>query len=290
MTGVSGFELMRAARMAGVGASFPVHNAGSIHDLERWLGQLQDLPGGMRLGALIPNLIVHRTNDQLGDEVDLIAKSGVPAVITSVGSPAGILGPLHDAGVEVYSDVASLRHAHRAIEAGVDGLILLSAGAGGQTGWANPFVFVRAVRAVWDGPIVLAGGVTDGSALYAAQVLGCDLGYMGTRFIATTESAAGPQYKQAVVDASMDDIELTSLLTGIPTSMIRAGTEAMPTPGRPPGPYDAKILRPNGEAATRFSAGHSVSGIAGIEDVASLVARTEAEYRAARERGATATL
>jgi nitronate monooxygenase len=157
-----------------------------------------------------------------------------------------IIGPLHDAGIEVFSDVASMRHVHRAIEAGVDGLVLLTAGAGGQTGWANPLAFIRAVRKEWDGPVVLAGGVADGTSLLAALVAGYDLAYMGTAFIATTESSAAQPYKQAVVTSSLDDIELTSRFTGIPTSMIRSAVEAeapdrgretlrrhRPDPGRP---------------------------------------------------------
>ena len=120
-------------------------------------------------------------------------------VITSVGSPAPVIGPLHDAGALVFADVASIRHAERAVAAGADGLVLLTAGAGGQTGWLNPFVFVRAVRAFFDGPLVLAGGITDGHALRAAQALGCDLAYMGTKFIATRESMADIRYKEMLV-------------------------------------------------------------------------------------------
>lgn len=111
-------------------------------------------------------------------------------MITSVGSPEAAVGPLHDVGCLVLADIASLRHAEKAIDAGSDGLILLTAGAGGQTGWANPFAFVRAVRSMFDGPIVLAAGISDGHALKAARVLGCDLAYMGTGFIATKESMA----------------------------------------------------------------------------------------------------
>ena len=121
-------------------------------------------------------------------------------VITSVGSPAPVIGPLHEAGALVFADVASIRHAERAVAAGADGLVLLTAGAGGQTGWLNPFVFVRAVRAFFDGPLVLAGGITDGHALRAAQALGCDLAYMGTKFIATRESMADARYKEMLVD------------------------------------------------------------------------------------------
>jgi nitronate monooxygenase len=175
-----------------------------------------------RPGPLIPNLVVHKTNVRLADDVAVLAAHRVPAVITSVGSPEPVVGRFHEAGVLVLSDVASMRHAERAIAVGADGLVLLTAGAGGQTGWANPFAFARAVRRVWDGPMILAGGVSDGASLLAALVAGFDLVYMGTPFIATTESAAPQAWKDAVVAAGIDDIELTSELTGLPTSVIRA--------------------------------------------------------------------
>src|SRR6185312_9804392 len=139
-------------------------------------------------------------------------------IITSVGSPAPVLKPLHEAGAIVLADVATIRHAERAVESGVDGLVLLTAGAGGQTGWLNPFAFVRAVRKFFSGPIVLAGGISDGHALRAAQALGCDLAYMGTRFIATRESLADERYKQMLVKSTADDILLTTAFTGLQTN------------------------------------------------------------------------
>jgi nitronate monooxygenase len=147
-------------------------------------------------------------------------------VITSVGSPAPVLKPLHDAGALVFADVASIRHAERAVKAGADGLVLLTAGAGGQTGWLNPFVFVRAVRAFFDGPIVLAGGISDGHALRAAKALGCDLAYMGTKLIATRESMADPRHKAMLVASSADDILLTTAFTGLQTNMLPPSIEA----------------------------------------------------------------
>ena len=132
-----------------------------------------------------------------------------------------MLPPLHDAGVQVWADVASVRHAERAVAEGVDGLILLTAGSGGQTGWLNPFAFVRAVRAFYQGPLVLGGGISDGEALRAAEVLGCNLAYMGTRFIATQESMASPAYQQMLVDCNADDIVLTRAFTGLQANMLR---------------------------------------------------------------------
>ena len=147
---------------------------------------------------------------RLEEDLRVLLRHRPELVITSVGSPAPVLAALHHAGALVFADVASIRHAQRAVEAGADGLVLLTAGAGGQTGWLNPFVFVRAVRAFFDGPVVLAGGIGDGHALRAAEALGCDLAYMGTKFIATHESMADARYKQMLVDSSADDIFLTA--------------------------------------------------------------------------------
>ena len=171
--------------------------------------------------------------------------------------------------------------------------MLLTAGAGGQTGWLNGFAFVRAVRAFFDGPIVLAGGIGDGQALFAARTLGCDLGYMGTRFIAATESLASDEYKTMVVDSSIDDILLTKAFTGLQTSMLRpaivgAGLDpdkldeqvTVPTANQM---YGAQSSAPGPKRWTDiFSAGHSVSGALDVRPAAEIVAHTAAQYEAAR--------
>ena len=167
--------------------------------------------------------------------------------------------------------------------AGADGLVLLTAGAGGQTGWLNPFVFVRAVRAFFDGPIVLAGGIGDGHALRAAQALGCDLAYMGTKFIATRESMADARYKEMLVASSADDILLTTAFTGLQTNMLRPSIDAagldpddLPQRGAIDIGKDIDIgARENRPARWRdiWSAGHSTSGVTGVLPVDDLVAR-----------------
>src|SRR3954465_11048901 len=205
---VSGVELMVAACRNGVIGSFPSANCRSAEQLDEWLTNIEarllrhEDQTGRKAAPLCPNLIVHRSNARLEQDLAVLLHHRPEIVITSVGSPAPMLKPLHDAGALVLADVASIRHAERAAEAGADGLVLLTAGAGGQTGWLNPFAFVRAVRAFYDGIIVVAGGISDGCALYAAEVLGCDLGYMGTKFIATRESMADDRYKRMLVDGS----------------------------------------------------------------------------------------
>src|SRR6202043_25757 len=249
---------------------------------------------GKPAAPVCPNLIVHRSNARLAQDLQGLLRHKPEIVITSVGSPAPVLALLHDSGALLFADVASIRHAERAVAAGADGLVLLTAGAGGQTGWLNPFVFVRAVRAFFDGPIVLAGGIGDGHALRAAQALGCDLAYMGTKFIATNESMADARYKEMLVASSADDIVLTRAFTGLETNMLRpsiaaAGLDPDNLPVR--GAIDiAKDINAaerdkrdsEGPDAKRWkdiwSAGHSVSGVSDVPSVAELVERTAAEY------------
>ena len=246
---------------------------------------------GAACAPISPNLIVHRSNVRLRDDLRIVLKHAPELVITSVGSPGPVLAPLHDAGALVFADVASIRHAERAVEAGADGLVLLTAGAGGQTGWLNPFAFTRAVRRFFSGPIVLAGGVSDGVALRAARTLGCDLAYMGTRFIATRESMADPRYKDMLVASSADDILLTRAFTGLQTNMLRpsivaAGLDPDSLPER--GGIDISKDIDVGAQDSRptrwrdiWSAGHSTSGVLQVSSAADLIRQILAEYQAA---------
>ena len=302
MLRISGIELVSAACRAGIVGSFPTPNARTPEELESWLVRLdrerdEALAAGRPFGPCCPNLIMRRDPAQLRAAVERFAVHRIQVVITSVGSPAALMPQLKDAGIAVLADVASVRHAEKALQAGVDGLVLLTAGAGGKTGWANPFAFVRAVRAFYGGPIVLAGGLSDGASLWAARTLGCTLGYMGTRFIATQESLAAPGYRQMVVDAAMDDIVLTRALTGLPASWLRASLEAAgldltqlpehlsPDEARQRFGADASGPQP-ARWADIWSAGHSCSGVRDVPSVAALVARLKAEYDTARARTA----
>ncbi|MCA1453076.1 nitronate monooxygenase [Bradyrhizobium sp. BRP22] len=294
---VSGVELVVAARRNGVIGSFPTVNCRDTEQLDQWLAEIEDRlqrhsdASGKATAPICPNLIVHRSNARLQQDLDVLLRHTPEMVITSVGSPAPVAKPLHDAGALVFADVASIRHAERAIEAGADGLVLLTAGAGGQTGWLNPFVFVRAVRAFFDGPIVLAGGISDGHALRAAEALGCDLAYMGTKFIATRESMADIRYKEMLVASTADDILLTTAFTGLQTNMLRRSIEAagldpdnLPLRGAIDIGKDIDIgARESRPKRWRdiWSAGHSVSGVTEVLSVDELVARTAEEYRAA---------
>jgi nitronate monooxygenase len=176
---VSGPDLVIAACKAGVIGSFPTANCRTLEDLDAWLGRIAKESANAAPFAV--NLIVHHSNSRLEKDAELVARHRAPLVIASVGSPAPIIDKIHAYGGKVFADIASMRHAEKAIGTGADGLILLCAGAGGQTGWANPFAFARAVREIYSGPLVMAGGLGDGVALKAAVTLGCDLGCMGMR-------------------------------------------------------------------------------------------------------------
>ncbi len=293
MLRVSGLELARATCHAGTIGAFPTANARTGEELDRWLGELERAAAEAVTPPAphCPNLIIRQPN--LAEHLAVLVKHKVEVVITSVGSPAGVVPALHDVGTLVLSDVATLKHAQQALAAGADGLVLLTAGAGGQTGWLNGFAFVRAVRAFFDGPIVLAGGIGDGQALFAASALGCDLGYMGTRFIAASESLASDEYKTMVVDSSIDDILLTKAFTGLPTSMLRP---AIVKAGLDPDKLDEQVSAPTADQmygarseapgpkrwTDIFSAGHSVSGARDVRPAAEIVAETAAQYAAAR--------
>ncbi len=296
---VSGPELVIAACTSGVIGSFPTANCRTTEELDSWLRRMKSgimaaaEKSGRKAAPICPNLIVHKSNSRVQEDLQVLLEHQPEMVITSVGPPTPVLKPLQDIGCLVFADVASLYHAEKAVAAGADGLVLLTAGAGGQTGWLNPFVFVREVRGFFDGPIVLAGGIMDGHSLYAAEVLGCDLGYMGTRFIATEESMASDDYKQMLIDSRADDIFLTSAFTGLPANMlapsiIKAGLDPANLPAR--GKIEVnKDITPDRPTTSRkrwkdiWSAGHTVSGIKQIENIADLVLRTEQEYLAAKE-------
>lgn len=292
MLRVSGPDLVVATCRAGVIGAFPTLNPAlqqPPESLDVWLETIQRaLSDHPDAAPMCPNIVMR--NADLAEHVASVVRHRTEIVITSVGSPKPIMPQLKDAGILVLADVATLEHAQKAIHAGVDGLVLLTAGAGGQTGWLNAFAYVRAVRKMFDGIIVLAGGITDGVSLRAAEVLGCDLAYMGTKFIPTIESMASPHYREALVSDSMDNIVLTKAFNGLWGSFMRSSIERV---GLDPDNLDESIseARAREEHGSRSggaqrwtnltSAGHSISGVDRIENVASLVERIIEEYREA---------
>lgn len=300
MLRVSGPDLVAAACLSGVIGAFPTVNARSAEELDAWLTRIaqrcQEVDGPT--APVCPNLIMRRDPQMLAGDVAVLVRHRVELVIASVGSPAAVVGPLHDAGCMVLADVATLRHAEKALQAGADGLVLLTAGAGGQTGWLNTLSFVRAVRQMFDGPLVLSGGISDGAALWAARVLGCDLGCMGTRFIATQESMASDGYRQMLVDSTLDDVMLTQAFTGLDTNMLRpsvvaAGLDPKALSG-PVTPERAReLFSEHGNAARGqrrwvdiWSAGHSVAGVDAVKTVSALVDELSQQYAGAQQETA----
>jgi nitronate monooxygenase len=218
---VTGPDLVIAACKAGAIGAIPALNARTPAILDEWL---RKITGAIEPPHDVPfavNLIAHPTNSRLDADLAATEKYRVPIVITSVGAPDKVVTRVHHYGGLVLCDVASEKHARKAIAAGVDGLVLLCAGAGGNTGWLNPFAFLEAVRKFYDGIIVVAGGITNGRQVRALQMLGADLAYVGTPFIVAAESQASAAYRCALIEADIDDIACTSAITGIPTNVLR---------------------------------------------------------------------
>lgn len=300
MLHVSGPELVSAACRSGVIGSFPTPNARTAERLDHWLTKIEEdcANAEQPCAPVCANVIMRSRRDLLEADLEVLLKHRVPIVLASVGSPRSIIGPLHDVGSIVLADVASLRHAEKALEAGVDGLVLLSAGAGGHTGWANGMSFVRAVRSMWKGLLVLAGGISDGTALWAARVMGCDLGLMGTRFIATVESLASRDYKTMLVESGLDDVALTRGISGLDANFLRPSLLACGLDpeemAKPVSPQRAKELFSAYSAELRgpkrwvdlWSAGHTVSAVDGVTSAAEVIDTIVEEYAAARRETA----
>jgi len=209
---VSSPTLVIQASQGGVVGSIPLLNARSSEILEEWLTEIKEaLPDK----PWAVNFISHQTNKRFEGDLELIRKYEPPIVITSLGHPGKVIEVVRGYGGLVFSDVATIKHAKKAAESGVDGLILVCSGAGGHGGTLNPFAFLAAVKEFWNGTTILAGSISDGKDVLAARVLGADFVYMGTRFIATKESVASEAYKEMVVNSTVEDILYTDAFSGI---------------------------------------------------------------------------
>ncbi len=287
---VSQPELVIAQCRAGVVGCFPTLNARPLETLDAWLRQISAAvtePGVAPFGA---NLILHKSNTRLAEDIALVIKYRVPFVITSVGDPTDVVKRVHDYGGIVFHDVVGLRHARKAIAAGIDGLILVGAGAGGHAGTLSPFAFTAEVRRIFAGTIVVAGAISTGAQVKAAQVMGGDMAYMGTRFIATAEAGAPEDYKQMIVASAAEDIVYTPYFSGIPASYLRGSIESRGLdPAKVLGPREGASLAIDGKddkgpKAWRdiWSAGQGAGMIDDVPAVAALVARLKQEYDAVK--------
>jgi nitronate monooxygenase len=284
---VSGPELVIACCQAGVAGSFPTLNARTPEILDQWLGRIA-AEVNLDAAPYATNLIVHPTNKRLAEDLDLVVKHRSPLVIASVGNPGRVVAQVKGYGGLVFSDVASLKHARRAVESGVDGLILLCGGAGGHTGWLNPFAFVTAVRKFFAGPIVLAGAISNGRMIHVAEELGADFAYVGTTFIAATESMAEDDYRQMLIESTADDILLTDEVTSMPANMLR---ESLERSGFKPEAKSEAVDPMKGAETLRawrdiWSAGQGVGEVDRAEPTADIVGRMRRDYEQAQTASA----
>ncbi len=290
---VSGPELVIAQCQAGIVGAFPALNARPQEKLEDWLLQIKEELAAYAaeypeqiVAPFAVNQIVHASNTRLLEDMKVCVKHEVPIIITSLRPPADVVDAVHNYGGLVFHDVISMRHARKAIEQGVDGVIAVTAGAGGHAGPLSPFALVKEIRQEFDGAIILSGAMTSGADVLAAQAMGADLAYIGTRFIATDEANAVPDYKEMLVDSTAKDIVYSSLFTGVHGSYLRGSIERAG--------LDPDKLMSADASAMDFSksdqadaqawkdiwgAGQGVGSIHEIMTTRSLVMRMEDEYR-----------
>lgn len=293
---VSGPELVIAQCKAGIVGAFPALNARPEPALEEWIVRIKtelaefERSTGRKAAPFAVNQICHVSNDRLAHDNEVCARQEVPIIITSLRAPKEVVESTHKYGGVVFHDIINIRHAKKAVDEGVDGLIPVCAGAGGHAGVLSPFALVAELRTFWNGTIALSGSIANGRAILAAQALGADLAYMGTRFIATKEANAPAAYKQALVEAAGGgDIVYTNLFTGVHGNYLRASVVAAGlNPDDLPQSDKSKMNFGSGgntkQKAWRdiWGAGQGVGQIGDAPSVAELVDRLEAEYREAK--------
>jgi len=293
---VSGPELVIAQCKAGIIGSFPALNARPQHVLEEWivrikteLAEYQKQNPDKKVAPFAVNQICHGSNDRLMDDMATCVKHKVPIIITSLRPPSELVEAAHSYGGLVYHDVINVRHAKKAAEQGVDGLILVCAGAGGHAGALSPFALLREVKEWFDGTVILSGSIGDGYSVASALALGADFAYMGTRFIATKEANADQGYKQMLIDSAADDIVYSNLFTGVSGNYLKPSIKnAGLDPDNLPEADKSKMNFGSGgntDAKAWKDIWGSGQGIGGIKDdpsVEDLVTRIKEEYNKAR--------
>lgn len=295
----SGPALVKAQCKAGIVGAFPALNARPAELLDTWLTEIQSELADYKaahpdaiVGPIAVNQIVHQSNDRLAHDVEVCVKHRVPIIISSLRAPPKeMMDAIHSYGGIVLHDVISIRHAQKALEAGVDGLILVAAGAGGHAGTLSPFVLVGEVRKFFSGPIALSGAIATGDAVLAAQAMGADFAYMGTRWLATKESNVDDAYRDAIVSSAAADVIYSNLFTGVhgnylKKSIINAGLDPDNLPQA-----DKTVMNFGSGSGSKikawrdiWGAGQGVGLINDVPDVGAVVQRLIAEYTAAKKR------
>lgn len=288
---ISGPDMVLAACKAGIVGAFPTPNARPIEMLDDWMRTITEGLAEARaadpdavIGPWAANLVTHSTNTRLSEDLALVAKYQPPIVITALGSPKPVIEVVHSYGGLVLADVVNLTLARKAVAAGADGLACVSTGAGGHTGSLSPFAFVSAIREFFDGIIVLGGGISDGFGVAGAVAAGADLVYMGTRFIPTRESLAQQGYKQMLVDCTIDDIIVSSGITGTPASwlkpsLVAAGFDPDNLPATPQRNYDSNRSLKTRNWVDTWASGQGIGAIKEISSVSAVVDDLDMQYR-----------
>lgn len=283
---ISNPDLVIAQCKAGIVGAFPSLNARKPGEFEQWLQRLNEEIGPDDAPYAV-NLILHRSNIRLQEDVELCVKYKVPVVITSLGARVEVNEAIHSYGGIVLHDVINQKFAHKAIEKGADGLVLVAAGAGGHAGTQSPFALVRETREWFDGPIALSGSIGHGASIAAAKAMGADLAYMGSIFIATEEANAVPAYKQMIADCDADDIMYTNLFTGVhgnylKPSIVNAGMNPDELADKDATNMDFGDLGSDAKAwKDIWGCGQGIGSIKSVEPAVKLIDRLKEEYTAA---------
>jgi len=294
---VSGPELVIAQCKAGIIGSFPALNARPQHVLEEWivrikteLAEYQTENPDIKVAPFAVNQICHGSNDRLADDMATCVKHEVPIIITSLRPPAELVEAAHSYGGLVYHDVINVRHAKKAVEQGVDGLILVCAGAGGHAGALSPFALLREVKEWFDGTVILSGSIGDGYSVAASLALGADFAYMGTRFIATKEANADSEYKKMLEESVADDIVYSSLFTGVHGNYLKPSISnaGMDPDNLPSADKSSMNFGSGGNTKSKawkdiWGSGQGIGRIYDSPPVSELVDRIKAEYEQAKE-------
>ncbi len=290
---ISGPKLVIETCKNGILGTFPALNPRTTEGLHDWLCEIEQGLEGARQASGKPaapygiNFIVHRSNPRMEADLEVVVKHRVPVVITSLGAASEVVDAVHSYGGLVYHDITNRRHGEKAASAGVDGLILVAAGAGGHAGTLNPMPFIAEVRSFFDGTILLAGCMSTGRDIAAGLQMGADLAYLGTRFINTSESMANEEYRRMIIDSGTADIVYTAAVSGVPASFLRPSLEAMGITeemwSQAAKVNFGKELDEARAWKTIWSAGQGVASIGDNLPVSELAARLKRELHAAVE-------
>ena len=282
---VSQPDLVMAQCRSGIVGSFPSLNARGDGVFEQWLQRLNaELTDNDAPFAV--NLIVHRSNARLQEDLELCVKYKVPLVICSLGAREEVNDAIHSYGGMVLHDVINDKFARKAVEKGADGVVAVAAGAGGHAGTISPFALVSEIREWFDGPLALSGSIANGQSILAAQAMGADVGYIGSAFIATEEAVAVPEYKQMIVDSRSEDIVYSNLFTGVHGNYLRGSIERAGMDPKNLPTSDPSAMDFGGSKAWKdiWGSGQGVGSVDAVVPAADLIARFKREYAAAKAR------